>query len=664
MGGSEGSGSEARSGDSPRTEEDESRLPPASLVLGVLVATMVGFAGSMVFSQHVTAKLDEDASSIATDASPAIESLTAARGELFQIPLLAASAVLPFGNGGRVDRAPLLEALARFRRHLAEYLALPFYPAERHHYLEVEQATHDLEAEISSFLDHLNAGDGPGAITILRTGISPDASRVDGTIQVLVAFNAEQQHRMAMEIPRQRILGNRVGYLLAGLTAVLGLLLMVLVVRAIRQSARLLRSRHHLLANHARDIAAFGSKLESIVSASINISRAIAAVGDSNHVFQIIADRARLVVNAQYCAVGCGTDPSRPFDPWVFSGMSPATAVALGRAPRPAGLLGAVIQQGRTMRLADVSVHPAFRGLPPEHPAMAAFLGVPILHDDGSNVGNLYLAREPGQPPFTEDDERAAGLLASYVAVAIDNARLYRAALAANRARDDLLATVSHDLRNPLNAIRLTTAALRRATGQGKAGELVDRIDRAAARMGRLIEDLLDAAKIEAGGFRAERRPEEVTSLLESAVDMFRVIAAEKSIELARLGPPQPVAVLCERDLILRVFANLIGNAIKFSPAGSSISMVAEERPGQVHFSISDAGPGIPAEYLSRVFDRYWQEKGADRRGSGLGLYIAKGIVEAHGGEIWIDSAQGRGTTIHFTLPVVQDREAVVSPSP
>ena len=101
----------------------------------------------MVFSQHLTAKLDEDASSIATDASPAIESLTAARGELFQIPLLDASAVLPFGDGGPVDRAPFLEALARLRRHLAEYLALPFYPAERQQYVEVEHAMRDLKAK-------------------------------------------------------------------------------------------------------------------------------------------------------------------------------------------------------------------------------------------------------------------------------------------------------------------------------------------------------------------------------------------------------------------------------------------------------------------------------------------------------------------------------------
>jgi signal transduction histidine kinase len=634
------------------------------LVLGVLTATMAGFAGSMAFSQHMAAKLDADAVSIATNASPAIERLTAARGELFQISLQATSAVLGLGDGGPAARAPLLESLARLDRRLSDYLALPFYPGERENYVEVEQARSDLEGRISNLLGRLEAGDGRGAAAIMRTGILPAAARVDGALQTLVAFNAEQQHRLAIQIPRRRSRANRVGILLDAVTAIFGLILMGLVMRGIRQYARLLRARHRLAADYALDIAAFGSKLQSIINASVNIARAIVTTGDSNHVFQIIADQSRSIMNAQYCAVGCGTDPARPFDPWVFSGISPATAVALGRPPRPAGLLGAVIQEGHSIRIADVTRHPAFRGLPAEHPALGAFLGVPILHD-GTNVGNLYLARGPGQPAFTEDDERAADLLASYVAVAIGNARLYSAALEANRAREEVLATVSHDLKNPLNAIRLSAVTLRRRTaGEEKAGELVDRIDRAAERMKHLIENLLDAAKIEAGRFQAARQPEDVAALVDSAVDMFRVIAAEKSIRLAARAPSFPVAVLCERDLILRVFANLIGNAIKFSPEGSAISVVAQEGTDQAQFSVADAGPGIPAEYLSRVFDRYWQQKGADRRGSGLGLYIAKGIVEAHGGRIWIDSAQGRGTTVHFTLPVIRDLHAVAAPSP
>jgi signal transduction histidine kinase len=658
----EASGGEGQFGAAAPPPADESNLPPGWLVLGVLMATMLGFAGSMAFSQHVAAKLDEDAVSIATNASPAIERLSAARGELFQLSLATVSAVLPLGEGRLPDRAPFVESLARLHDQLSAYLAMPFYPGERERFVDVGRATHDLDARVSAFLGFLEAKDSRGAATVLRTGVSPDAARVDSAIGNLIAFNAEQQHRLATDIPKQRRQGDRIGYVLEAATAVFGLILMGLVTRAIHQYASLLRSRHRLAADHARRVVAFGAKLESIIAASTNISAAITTAADPHRVFQIIADEARLVVNAQYCAVGCGTDPTRPFDPWVASGMPPTTVAALGRPPRAAGLLGAVIQEGHPIRLADVTAHPAFRGLPPEHPPLGAFLGVPILKD-GHNVGNLYLARQPGRSPFTGEDERAADLLAGYVGVAIGNAQLYNAALAAKHAREDLLATVSHDLKNPLNAIRLTTSTLRRTAGEGRTVELAERIDRAAERMTRLIDDLLHAAKIEAGGLHAERHPEDVASLVESAVDMFRVVAAERSIQLVPRTPSPPVSALCERNLILRVLANLIGNAIKFSPEGSSISVVAEERADQVHFAVSDTGPGIPTEYLSHVFDRYWQQTGGDRRGSGLGLYIAKGIAEAHGGRIWIDSVQGQGTTIHFSLPSFRGTDGA-APSP
>jgi signal transduction histidine kinase len=123
--------------------------------------------------------------------------------------------------------------------------------------------------------------------------------------------------------------------------------------------------------------------------------------------------------------------------------------------------------------------------------------------------------------------------------------------------------------------------------------------------------------------------------------------------------------VLCERGLILRVLANLVGNAIKFSSAGSSISLGEEAAADQIMFSVADTGPGIPAEHLPHAFDRYWQQQGTDRRGSGLGLYIAKGIVEAHGGRIWIESSPGRGTTVRFTIPAAGvESHAAASPTP
>jgi signal transduction histidine kinase len=250
------------------------------------------------------------------------------------------------------------------------------------------------------------------------------------------------------------------------------------------------------------------------------------------------------------------------------------------------------------------------------------------------------------------------------VAVAIENAELYDRALVARRAREDLLATVSHDLKNPLNAITLSTHALAGRVEGGKSKQSVARIDRATERMSRLIGDLLDAAKIEAGVLRAAPQPEDASAVIESAVEALRVIAADKGIRLVAARPPAAGFVSCERSLILRVLSNLIGNAIKFSSDGSSVSIGAEPRTEEVRFSVADTGPGIPAEHLAHAFDRYWQQEGSDRRGSGLGLYIAKGIVDAHGGRIWIESTLGRGTTVNFTLPIARVESHVAASPP
>jgi signal transduction histidine kinase len=377
---------------------------------------------------------------------------------------------------------------------------------------------------------------------------------------------------------------------------------------------------------------------------------------------QLIADEARTLVGARYAAVGCGIDRERPFEPWISSGMPADVVAELGRAPRPDGLLGAVARNGRSIRVADLMRHPLFRGLPPGHPPLGSFIGVPIVRR-GRNVANLFLARAPGQPPFSAQDERAADLLAGFVAVAIENANLYDRSLEARRAREDLLATVSHDLKNPLNAITLSTHALAGRVEGDKSKQLVARIDRAVERMSRLIGDLLDAAKIEAGALQAAPQPEEVSALIESAVEMLRVIATDKNVRLAPASSQDAGLVSCERNLILRVLANLIGNAIKFSSDGSSVSIGAEPEAGQVLFSVADTGPGIPAEHVSHAFDRYWQQKGSDRHGSGLGLYIAKGIVEACGGRIWIESTPGGGTTVRFTLPIARtEAHAAASP--
>ncbi|NUO65698.1 MAG: histidine kinase, partial [Gemmatimonadaceae bacterium] len=165
--------------------------------------------------------------------------------------------------------------------------------------------------------------------------------------------------------------------------------------------------------------------------------------------------------------------------------------------------------------------------------------------------------------------------------------------------------------------------------------------------------DLLDVTNIEAGHLSIERREEDMVILLFRAIEMFQPIADERGIALAAEVPPHLPKVFLDAERILQVLSNLLGNSIKFVGGGGSVTLRAVKEHGAVHVSVADDGPGIPAEELPHVFDRFWHSRRpSSPRGSGLGLAIAKGIVDAHRGRIWIESVVGEGTTVHLTLPV------------
>ena len=181
--------------------------------------------------------------------------------------------------------------------------------------------------------------------------------------------------------------------------------------------------------------------------------------------------------------------------------------------------------------------------------------------------------------------------------------------------------------------------------------------------MKRLIEDLLDVTRLE-GGKRLPVEPArlEVEPLLAETYELFKAQAGAASITLQyRVGDGVP-PVYADRHRVLQVLSNLIGNAMKFTPAGGMITFRADPHDGQALFTVADTGPGIPNEHLKDIFNPYWQAKRAERLGAGLGLPIAKGIVESHGGAIWVESVQGRGTKFFFTLPAAKPPAAVSSP--
>ncbi len=228
-------------------------------------------------------------------------------------------------------------------------------------------------------------------------------------------------------------------------------------------------------------------------------------------------------------------------------------------------------------------------------------------------------------------------------------------------ARDEVLAIVAHDLRNPLGAIRMSLSFLRSRMedDDDRLRKHLEILERSASRMARLIDDLLEASRIEEGKLALDLKPCNARLLAETAIEDLRPLAIDKKQTLEnRVGAICAVAVRCDRDRIFQVFSNLIGNAIKFTPGGGRIVVFGNRENDNVVFSISDTGPGISPADQPFVFDRFWRKPGPGRRGIGLGLFIARGIVEAHGGRIWLDSEAGAGTTFHFSLPIPHDAPA------
>ncbi|MFP5246811.1 MAG: ATP-binding protein, partial [Thermoanaerobaculia bacterium] len=256
--------------------------------------------------------------------------------------------------------------------------------------------------------------------------------------------------------------------------------------------------------------------------------------------------------------------------------------------------------------------------------------------------------------PFTDDDLVTFTELARRASLSIDNARLYDESQQAVRAREEVLAIVSHDLRNPLNAVTLGTSLLAMSqTLSPDDREQLETIEVSAKRMSRLIADLLDVTRLE-GGKRLPIEPEtvEVHELFSEAEELFRVQAGVAGVHVEVRAEDALPPVYADHHRVMQVLSNLIGNSMKFTPPGGRVDVRATSRDGEVLFMISDTGPGIPKENLGDIFSPYWQAKRTERMGAGLGLPIAKGIVEAHGGSIWAESEPGVGTRFYFTLPV------------
>lgn len=308
--------------------------------------------------------------------------------------------------------------------------------------------------------------------------------------------------------------------------------------------------------------------------------------------------------------------------------------------------------------------HLLAQGLSPEQAAVVRAFGIhsyvtaPMPARDRV-LGAITLAVGGARPPYDAADIAVVTELGRRAGIAIENALLYQAAQYAVRAREDILAIVSHDLRNPLGAIDLSATMLLQTHGDDdRSRRQLEIVRRSVSRMQHLISDLLQMASIQSGKLALTRGRHDTARLLADIREVQQPLVSQHGMALTWEPDPDELGGItldCDRERIIQVFANLIGNAVKFGAHGAAITIRVEPAPEHVAFTVADMGPGISPDELAHIFDPYWSAKrGSRKAGTGLGLYICKGIIDSHGGRIWAESTEHEGSRFSFTVPVAR----------
>ena len=326
------------------------------------------------------------------------------------------------------------------------------------------------------------------------------------------------------------------------------------------------------------------------------------------------------------------------------------TDIPVVQAVRKGGMIS--IESAAEFRQKYGGVYKGLKDLPDMH----TYLATPLVHA-GETVGSISLHfKEAGA--VGASDRTFTLLLAQAAAIALHRARSYDAEMDKRRraellaqAREDVLGVVAHDLRNPLNLIQMTVELIiDEDLPAERRKEMLAIGLRAAKQMNRLIEDLLDHVRLQAGRLSLDVEDVSVHTIIQDAEETFRPLADRRHVHFETTGN-DGVSVRADRIRVSQIVGNLIGNAIKFTPEQGIVKLRATPDDKQVVFQVVDDGPGIAADNISHLFDNFWQARKSDRRGVGLGLAIAKELVEAHGGKIWVESSVDHGSTFSFSLP-------------
>jgi signal transduction histidine kinase len=420
---------------------------------------------------------------------------------------------------------------------------------------------------------------------------------------------------------------------------------------AARQIAAALESAR-FRAEHKALLAETRRKLDEM-STLYQVAQEVTGSLQLDEVLETVVQAIRRVLNCRGCCVFLLNPSDRMLEIKAAAGLKPewrrAARLALGE-----GIAGRVAASLQPLYVPDVQAYPDYVVFDPE---VRCLLAVP-LQARGRLIGVLNV--DHTQPhAFRPEHEHLLTVAASQVAVAIDNARLYSELLSEKRRQDEFLAIVSHELRTPLTCIQSSVSLLlddEPPDGE-TAREFLEIIQRQNERLILMLNNLLNATRLEHADLQPVHQLVALDELISRAVRRLRLLAAEKQITMRTQLPDEPVHIVGDADWLEQTLVNLLDNAIKFTPPEGEVSVAVQVMPQEVEVTVRDTGIGIPESDLERVFDKFYrvpdQLSGAPRPryGSGLGLYIVRRVVEAHGGHIRAESTPGAGSTFIISLP-------------
>ncbi len=393
-------------------------------------------------------------------------------------------------------------------------------------------------------------------------------------------------------------------------------------------------------------------RLEQLVTTGTLLTTELSLEG----VLQRVVEVAAALIGAQYAAIGVLDPDGRLLESFTTFGISEEERDRIGPPPRGHGILGLVIREKQVIRLPDLTKHPDSYGWPPHHPPMQSFLGVPIVGRRGT-FGNLYLTEKIGADEFTDDDVRIARLLAAQTAAAVENARLHEESARLleevqqlHRSRERFFAMVNHELRNALAATYGWAEMLVRkkdpATVPLAAFEVLESAEQAVA----LVNDLLDLSRLDEDRLRPVIRAVDPLTVVRRAVGRVTPAAEAREVSLAIRSGPVPTSET-DASRLEQILINLLGNAIRHTPNGTTVTATLEARDDNVIFRISDQGPGIPESELETIFDVYVTKAGEEARGHGLGLPLSRRLARLLGGELRAVEDAPEGACFELELP-------------